>query len=79
MDLSSIALQGIDQAQGQLEAAAADIASAAALSPDAATGDTVNLSAEVVALLSAKNQFSVNLATLKIANETQKSVVDLLA
>ncbi len=78
MDLSAIALQGLDQAQVQLEAAATGIASAATLSPDAATADTVNLSVEVVALLSAKNQFSVNLATLKIADETQKTAVDLL-
>ncbi len=78
MDLTAIALQGLDQAQVQLEAAATGIASAAALSPDAATADTVNLSVEVVALLSAKNQFSVNLATLKIADETQKTAVDLL-
>jgi len=79
MDLAGIALHGINQAQVQLEAAASGIASAAALSPDAATADPVNLSAEVVALLSAKNQFSLNLATLKGADETQKSAVDLLA
>jgi hypothetical protein len=59
--LQGIALWGIDQAQVQLEAAATGIASAATLSPDAATADSVNLSAEVVALLSAKNQFSLNL------------------
>ena len=75
MDLSAIALQSIDQAQVQLEAAATGIASTAASSPDAAT---VDLSTEVVALLSAENQFSVGLATLKIAGEVQKSAVDLL-
>ena len=79
MDLAGIVLQGINQAQVQLEAAASGIASAAALSPDAATADPVNPSAEVVALLSAKNQFSLNLATLKVVDETQKSAVDLLA
>jgi hypothetical protein len=78
MDLSAIALQGLEQAQVQLEAAAVGIASAGTLSPDAATADSVSLSAEVVALLSAKNQFSVNLVTLKIAGETQKTVIDLL-
>lgn len=61
MDLTAIALQGLDQAQAELESAAAGMASAASLSPDAAAADTVNLSAEAVALLSAKNQFSINL------------------
>jgi hypothetical protein len=79
MDLSAIALQGLDQAEVQLEAAAAGIASAGSLSPDGAGADTVSLSNEVVALLSAKNQFSVNLATLKIAGDIQKSSIDLLA
>lgn len=79
MDLAAIALQGIDQAQTQLEGAAAGIASAATLSPDSATADTVSLSTEVVALLSAKNAFSANLATLKVADQIQKNVVDLLA
>lgn len=79
MDLAAIAVQRIDVAQAQLEAAAMGIASAATLPPDAAASDTVDLSAEVVALLSAKNQLSVNLSTLKIADETQKSAVDLLA
>ncbi len=74
MDLSAIALQGLDQAQAQLEAATTGIASAAA-SPS----DTVDLSAEVVALLSAKNQFSLDLTALKIANQTQRNAVDLIA
>lgn len=77
MDISAIALQGLDAAQGQLEAAATAIASAGALSGGA--NDTVSLSTEVVALLSAKNQASVDIATLKIADQTQKSLVDLLA
>jgi hypothetical protein len=79
MDLAAVAVQGIDLAQVQLEAAALGIARATALSPDAASTDTVDISAEVVALLSAKNQFSVHLTTLRIADETQKSVVDLPA
>lgn len=76
IDLQSIAVQGIDLAQTQLEAAASGIASAASFSPEAAT---VDLSAEVVALLSARNQFDVGLATLKIAGEVLKSAVDVVA
>ena len=76
MDLAAIALQGIDQAQVQLEAAATGIASAAAQSSDAAT---VDLSTEVVALLSARNQVSLGVATLKIADQTAQSAINLLA
>jgi len=79
MDLSAIALQGIDQAEAGLEAAASGLPSAAGLSADGAAPDTVTLSSEVVALLSARDQFSVGVATLKIADETQKSAVNLLA
>jgi len=79
MDLSAIALQGLQQADAQLEQAATSIASFGAASPNGAGLDTVDLSAEVVALMSAKTQTSVNLATLKTADEMQKSVIDLMA
>lgn len=78
MDLSTIALQGLEQAEMQLEKAATSLASAAALSPDGSNVDIVDLSAEMVALLSARNQFSVQSATLKIANEVQRNEIDLL-
>jgi len=79
MDVSSIALQGLQQADTQLEAAAAQIASVGANSSDGATVDVVDLSAEMVALMSAQNLFDANLATLKTANEMQRSVIDLKA
>ncbi len=79
MDISAIALQGLEQANVPLNDAAVNLASAAALSPDGSNVDTVDISAEIVALLSAKNQFSVAAATLKTANEVQKNAVDLIA
>lgn len=79
MDLSAIALQGLQQADVQLEKAAARIASAATLSPDGSNVDAVDLSAEIIALLSAKNQFSVQLATLKVADELQKNSINIIA
>lgn len=79
MDPLSIALQGLQQAEVQLNAAAARIASAGSASPDGATLDVVSLSEEMVALMAAKNQFSANLATLKTADQMQKSLVDLTA
>jgi len=79
MDLSAIALQGLEQGQVQLENAAARLAGAGTDSPDGAGLDTVDLSAEIVALMAAQNQFSANLSTLKTADQIQKNTLDLMA
>jgi len=79
MDLSAIALQGMQQAETQLENVAIKIAEYGATSPDGANLDTVDLSAEMVALMSAKNEFSLNLKTLETADEVQKSLIDVMA
>ena len=77
MDVSSVALQALQQANTQLETAAARIADAGANSPDGATLDVVDLSAEMVALMSARNLFDTNLATLKTADQMLKDLVDI--
>lgn len=77
MDPSAIALQGLQQAEVQLETAAARIASAGAGSSDGSNLDVVDLSAEMVALMAAQAAFSANLATLKTVEQMQKSLVDL--
>jgi flagellar hook protein FlgE len=79
MDLSAIALQGLQQADAQLNAAATKIASFGAPSSGGAGLDTVDLSAEMVALMSARNQSAANLATLNTASEIEKNIIDLLA
>jgi hypothetical protein len=56
-DVSSIALQGLEQASAQLDAAATQIASAGT---DGSPVDTVSLSEEMVALMSAKTAFAAN-------------------
>jgi len=79
MDLSAIALQGLVQGQVQLERAATRLAGAGAGSPDGASLDTADLSAEVVALMSAKTQYSANLSTLRTADQLQKNVLEVMA
>ena len=69
MDVSSIALQGMERAQAQVGASASRLAGAGANTPNGAGVDTVGLSDEMVGLLSAKNQFSLNVSVLKIADE----------
>jgi hypothetical protein len=77
MDIAAIALQGLQQADAQLNQAAATIAASA--SSDSSGSDPVSLSAELVALLSAKNNFAVNLASLKVAESVQKQALDVTA
>jgi flagellar hook protein FlgE len=79
MNLSAIALQGLHQAGARLESAGSQIASLAASSPGAANQDTVDLSAAVVALVSAKNLYSANLRSVKTADEILKTSIDLIA
>jgi flagellar basal body rod protein FlgC len=79
MDVSAIALQGLDQASAQLDAAASRLANVGTTSPDGASLDTVSLSDEMVALMSARTLFAANLATLKTADQIQKSTIDLMA
>jgi flagellar hook protein FlgE len=77
MDPSSIALQGLQQAAVQLTAAAASLATAG--SPNGANLDVVDLSAEMVALMSAQTPISVNIATPKTADQMQKKLLDGMA
>jgi flagellar hook protein FlgE len=78
MDISAIALGGLEQAQVQLEKAAISLAGAAG-SSSSASSDSVDLSAGIVALLSAKNDFAVNISVLKTADQIQKSAIDIMA
>jgi flagellar basal body rod protein FlgG len=73
MDISSIALQGLEQANVQADAAAAQIATGAGSS------DVVNLSAEMIALMQAKILASASVATLKTADQMQQSLIDVTA
>lgn len=78
MDISAIALRGLQQASNQLDRGATRIASFGAESETPGV-DSVDLSEEMVALMSAKNQLSFNISVLKTADEVEQSVIDLLA
>ena len=79
MDISNVALDGLHRAEVKLEKAATRIASFGADSSGGANTDTVDLSAEMVALMSAKTEFSANLKTLEAAGQEQKSLIHLMA
>ena len=76
MDLLGIAAQGMDRAQAEFEKAAGRIAGSN--TPQQAP-DTVSLSDEMVALLSAKNDFTANVRSAQVAGEMDKATLDLLA
>jgi hypothetical protein len=78
VDISAIALQGLETSQAQFDQAAGRLASVGSPSPGTASVDTVDLSAQTISLLSAKNAFELNLSVMKIANEMQSHLVDLL-
>jgi flagellar basal body rod protein FlgG len=78
MDLSAIALQGLGQAEDQLNAAANALANAGTNTPGGAKVDVVDLSAEILALNSAQTAFAVNVSTLKTADQIQQSTLELI-
>lgn len=73
VEISSIALSGVEAASASFEKAAAKVASAA--SPAA---DSVDLSAAAVQMLNSRNDFTANLQTLHVANEMERQAIDLL-
>jgi len=79
MDISNVALDGLHRAEVKLEKAATRIASFGADSSGGANTDTVDLSAEMLAVMSAKSEFSANLKSLETAAKEQKRLIDLMA
>ena len=60
MDPSAIALQGLQQAEFQLDSAAAGVAAAGGQSSNGSNADVVDLSAEMTALMSAQILYDAN-------------------
>ncbi|MGO9083802.1 MAG: hypothetical protein ACLQBK_01115 [Candidatus Sulfotelmatobacter sp.] len=77
MDPSSIALQGLQQAEYQLDAAAAGIASAGAGPANGNNVDVVDLSSQMLTMTSAQTQYEADLATLKTADQVEQNLVNL--
>jgi flagellar hook protein FlgE len=79
MDISAIALQGLQQADAQLNQAALQVASYGSSSPSGANLDTVDLSAAMVSLMSAKIDFQANLKVMQTAEQVQQNLLDVTA
>jgi flagellar hook-associated protein FlgK len=75
MDVMSAAASGMQQAQATLEKTAQRVAQAGA---NPAGGDTVDLSSEMVNLMAARQQFSSSVKVAHVADEMQKSLLDMM-
>ncbi len=71
-------LQGIQRAETQFNQAAQNIARAPSSTTSSPEGDIVDLSAQAVALIQAKNSFEANTAALKVGNEMTKSLLNAI-
>ncbi len=72
--ISLTSLQGMQKAEGQLDKGANRIAK-----QGSEGGDVVDLSAEMVALMSARNNFAANVKAAKTGDEMQQSLLNILA
>lgn len=81
MEVQSIGLAGLEKAQEKLAAVAKRLSTGVAGGTSAASaygGDTVDLSAEMVALLQAKVASQANLKLVESANELASKTIDIL-
>lgn len=79
MEISAIALQGLNQAQAQVEQAGGRLASVGANFGDGTPVDSADLTDATVALLAGKNAFAADIQLLKVADQMQSQAINLLA
>jgi flagellar hook protein FlgE len=75
MSAIDTSLQAIQTAFSQLDQTARRIASVA----DPASSDQIDLSAEIVNLLSEKNQVATSVKAVQTVDDMQKNLLDILA
>ena len=77
----SSSLAGMERAQTQFEKAAAKIAQIPAVAKPGQTaqsGDSVDLSAQMVAMMSARDNFMSNVEAAKTGDQMQRSLLNML-
>ncbi len=74
----SAPMEGMRRAEDRLGVAAERIARAAAAPSGLAAGDTVDLSAETIALMEARNHFAANLNALRVGDKMARTALDVL-
>lgn len=71
-------LEGMQNAQAQLEAAAGKIARLPAALQNPEPGDTVDLSAEMIALMSARDNFMANVGAAKSGDAIERALLNMV-
>jgi hypothetical protein len=79
MNISAIALDGLNQAQASFEQSASRLSAMTTPGPEGGSIDTVDLSASIVEMLSAKQNFAANVNVLKTADHIERQALDILA
>ena len=83
MDITSVVLQALQQADAQADATAGNLAVAGTAAPngtsDGSGVDTVSLSDSMVAMMSAENLYAANLATLNTADQIENALLNVIA
>lgn len=80
--ISYTSLQGMQKAESQLQAAASNIAQMPAALQDPQNPqapDSLDLSAQMVALLSARDNFMANVGAAKTGDEMQRALLNIVA
>jgi hypothetical protein len=78
MSTSAISIQGLEQANDQLNAAADAIAKAVT-PPSSSVPVAPDLAADIVSLTSAQTQFETSISTLKTADQIEQRLIDITA
>jgi flagellar hook protein FlgE len=78
MQIFASALQGLNAAETKLDQTASRI-SRATVAGTGAASDSVDLSTEMVNLLTAKELYAANIKSLQTGNEIAKHTLDILA
>jgi flagellar hook protein FlgE len=78
MQIFASALQGLNATETKLDQTANRL-SRMGVNENGASPDAVDLSAELVNLMTAKQQFAANLKSLETGNEIAKHTLDILA
>ena len=71
------AVQGLQRSEAQFNRAAAHIAQSP-FSSSAPQGDLVTLSTQAVAMLESKNSFEANIQVLKVDNQMQRTLLNVV-
>jgi flagellar basal body rod protein FlgC len=79
MSAFSISLQGMQQADEELQVDAANLSNINTESAGGGNSDTVDLSSDAVSMMQAQVSFEASLASLNTAEQTQQALLDVLA